>query len=318
MRKILITSVGTATSVGLIKALRKADPDLYLIGTDINQYGYTAGSMLADEYYQTVYADHPDYVAGICDIVKKTGTDFVIPVNDTEIERIAQSGDVLLANRIIVPDDSTIARVRDKYLCMLEMQKNGIPTPFQCGGGDIQIKRIIRDRIGVGSKGIEFVEKGQACSFDPRKQFMQEYIEGQEYTVDILSDREGIPLYIIPRKRLEVKAGVSTKMEIERNEALIELAKRVLAVYQIPGFSNIQFIEDRSKDYYFIEINPRFGGGSIASLLAAEGMAETFIELMKRRRDIQGNLDENLKRVKWNTVITRYYEEVMKENGENG
>lgn len=318
MRKILITSVGTATSVGLVKALRMAEPDIYLIGTDINRYGYTAGSMLVDEYYQIVYADHPDYMDKICEIVTKTGTDFLIPVNDMEIERIALAGDALSPNQVMVPDYPTVMRVRDKYLCMLEMQKNKIPTPPQCGCDDIQIKRIIRDRVGVGSKGITFVEEGQACSFDPKKQFMQECIEGQEYTVDILSDREGRPLYIIPRKRLEVKAGVSTKMEIERNEILIELAKRILAIYKIPGFSNIQFIEDRLGNYSFIEINPRFGGGSVASLLVSEGMTETFIDLMSSGKAIRESLEKNLKKVKWNSIITRYYEEVIKYSEESG
>ena len=48
MKRILITSVGTATAVNLIKYFHKLGD--YIVGTDINAYGYTAGSMLVDEF----------------------------------------------------------------------------------------------------------------------------------------------------------------------------------------------------------------------------------------------------------------------------
>ena len=45
---VLITSVGTATSVNLIKELKKRNH--YIVGVDINDYGYTAGSLMVDNY----------------------------------------------------------------------------------------------------------------------------------------------------------------------------------------------------------------------------------------------------------------------------
>ena len=42
----------------------------------------------------------------------------------------------------------------------------------------------------------------------------QEYLPGQEYTIDVLCDIESNPLIVIPRKRLQTKAGISSKGEI--------------------------------------------------------------------------------------------------------
>ena len=43
---------------------------------------------------------------------------------------------------------------------------------------------------------------------------IQEYLPGKEYTVDVLSDLDGNSLLAIPRERIEVKAGISSKGKI--------------------------------------------------------------------------------------------------------
>ena len=52
--KILISSVGTSTSVNLIRYFQKIGD--YIVGCDINNYGYTAGSILCKNYYKVPYA----------------------------------------------------------------------------------------------------------------------------------------------------------------------------------------------------------------------------------------------------------------------
>lgn len=73
----------------------------------------------------------------------------------------------------------------------------------------------MRDFYGVGSKGIRIVEPEDKLIVGD-EQFAQEFITGDEYTVDVLCDREGNPSYIIPRRRVEVKSGVATKVFIIR------------------------------------------------------------------------------------------------------
>lgn len=52
--RILITSVGTATSVNLIRYFQR-DGD-YIVGADINDFGFTAGSILSNVYYKVSLA----------------------------------------------------------------------------------------------------------------------------------------------------------------------------------------------------------------------------------------------------------------------
>ena len=125
--------------------------------------------------------------------------------------------------------------------------------------------------------------------------------------MNILNDLKGNPLIIVPRKRLEVKAGVATKVEITKDEKMINDCKKILSKFKIPGFCNVQFIKTKSGENYFIELNPRFGGFSISSSLSSINMVELFLKL----GNIDNNYEENMSKVKWNSIVTRYYEEVV-------
>ena len=83
--------------------------------------------------------------------------------------------------------------------------------------------------------------------------------------------------------------------------------KKILSKFKIPGFCNVQFIKTKSGENYFIELNPRFGGFSISSSLSSINMVELFLKL----GNIDNNYEENMSKVKWNSIVTRYYEEVV-------
>ena len=47
---------------------------------------------------------------------------------------------------------------------------------------------------------------------------IQEYIHGEEYTIDMFVDKDQRLLVIMPRKRLEIKAGINVKGIVQMNE----------------------------------------------------------------------------------------------------
>ncbi len=71
------------------------------------------------------------------------------------------------------------------------------------------------------------------------------------------------------RERTEVKAGVATKSWVY--QVTPELRKEIEAIcksFKLEYLSNIQGIRDASGTYWWFEVNPRFGGGSIATVEA--------------------------------------------------
>lgn len=109
---------------------------------------------------------------------------------------------------------------------------------------------------------------------------IQEYIKGIEYTMDIFSDFEGNVICVIPRIRLETRGGESIKGKTIRDEKLVKLSKMIVEKLGIIGPSTLQCIKTIDGDYYFIEINPRFGGGVTLSIKAGANSPKYLIKLL--------------------------------------
>jgi len=69
-------------------------------------------------------------------------------------------------------------------------------------------------------------------------------------------------LSVVPRLRIEVRAGEVSKSITKNNKELINLTMALVKKLGITGPATIQGIrESQSGKFYFIEVNPRFGGG---------------------------------------------------------
>ena len=308
MKSVLVTSIGSSTAVNFIKLLKKK---YRIIGCDINNYGYTSGSMMVDKYYKVSLSSNKKYIEELVDIIKREDVKAIIPIHDEEIYQISKNKNKIEETgvKVLVSEVEYIELFRDKYVASKVVEKLGVKVPkiFE-GETPINKQKLIkREKVSVGSKGIEILDDwNENISIDTQKEFLQEYVEGNEYTVDILNygDEEAL---IIPRLRMEIKSGVATKVRIEKNEELISACKKILEEYPIMGFSNIQFIKDKNNNIYFIELNPRFGGMSISSVLASDNYVELYVEKMIEDGDsIKSIKDID---IKWNSVVTRYFEE---------
>lgn len=306
--RILITSVGTSNAVNLIRYFHKLGHKIY--GTDINEYGHTAGSLLCDRYAKVPFAVEDCYIDTMVSLITEWKIDLFIPIHDIEVFTISKRIEEITCE-CVIPKTEVIEVLRDKYICNCNMNKIGIPVAPMYFEDKPQIKRILRNRIGNGSNGIRILDPGDSIqNVNPEEAFIQEFIEGNEYTIDALCDKNGNPIYIVPRERVEVKAGVATKVKIEENIELINYCKKILYEFKLPGFSNIQFIKDKEGKYWFIEVNWRFAGSGSSTLAVAPKYLQKFIDSLSGIESSELNSD-----VKWNTFVTRYYEELVYEEG---
>lgn len=133
---------------------------------------------------------------------------------------------------------------------------------------------IAKPRYGSASKGIVMIKDKKALAMwddggTKEGYLLQEFVDGDEYTVDSYVSSEGKILAVVPRQRIEITAGEVTKTIIVRDREIIRLAKSILAEDNFRGPVTLQFIREKKKGLlYVIEINPRFGGGVIASIEA--------------------------------------------------
>jgi carbamoyl-phosphate synthase large subunit len=89
---------------------------------------------------------------------------------------------------------------------------------------------------------------------------VQEFLDGPEFTLDLMCDFEGGPLSVVPRERAVIRAGVTDRGRTVNDPALIDLALECAQVFDFFGPVNIQCRIVAGRPVVF-EINARFSGG---------------------------------------------------------
>lgn len=309
---ILITQVSKFGAMCWIKCLKRTyNKNIVLYGVDTCPKGYCAGSQLVDYYYQISNSlnskQYLDYLENICNIQK---IDLLLSVMDDELALLIQSR--CFEKIMFHPTYDTFSIFHDKYVASKKIQNLGLLIPKIIENPFGQKKVIIRDRIGIGSRGVYIVDLEKEAYIQNRFQesrFMQQYIDGEEYTVDIMTDKNGIPVVIIPRKRLEIRQGISFKSQLINDSEIIEICKIIYNNFKIPGISNVQFIKNNS-GIYFIELNTRIGGTSIASIISGFNFIELYLQHYIENKAINSfPYYQNL--FAWNSIISRDYTEYV-------
>ncbi len=132
---------------------------------------------------------------------------------------------------------------------------------------------------------------------------MQTAVRGEEFTADVLVDRDGLLMACVPRWRLATKAGTSTTGETFADPAVRAAVTRTVDAVGLEGPLNLQgFVHDG--DVTVIEVNPRFSGGLPLSLAAGADLVGEYV---------RGTLGEPMRvdrlQARTGVRMTRYYVE---------
>ena len=109
---------------------------------------------------------------------------------------------------------------------------------------------------------------------------VQTRIEGSEFTVDALVDRDGRLAGAVPRWRTETKAGISTKGTTFRNDRVVLGVATLTHVLGLTGPCNVQGFVASDGTPWFVEVNPRFSGGLPLSLAAGADLVGEYLHGM--------------------------------------
>ena len=312
---ILITSVGSTTSISVIKALRKSEKNLIITGTDINEPHLCAGHQFVDNFIKTPpCTDTDSYIATIRDVVIDNQIDCLIPIHDLEIETISHHKGLLSKHTFIATNNPDIVNIcNDKSLANEKAKLAGLLVPntisMNASNQQVHFPLIAKPTRGVSSRDIMIIpDQGTFDKYKNNKlgqgYIIQEFIDGDEYTVDTYSDYNAAFYGAVVRKRIETKAGISTKGVTLKNKTLVEYCKALLNYIGFQGAANIQFIE-RDGLFYFIEINPRFSGAGILSY--ESGFNSPYFTLLSASgENLPSFTDLN---IVYNLYMTRYWEE---------
>lgn len=295
MFNILFTSAGRRVS--LIRQFRKSLEDLGLTGkivtTDLQKNA--PAPFVADVRELVPRVTDPSYIEALKDICRKHRIRLVIPLIDTELHLLAPHKQAFsdMGVTLLVSDPEVNDICFDKRKTAVFFQKAGVRTPTILDVQRVQLDSsvkypfLIKPADGSCSVGVHKIRNLRELTFFSEyvsNSILQEYINGEEYTLDVLVDFQGKVRSVVPRLRIETRAGEVSKGMTVKNPAIINAGKRVIeALPGALGCITVQCFLTPDGDIVFIEINPRFGGGFPLASEAGADFPRWIIEMMMGR-----------------------------------
>jgi carbamoyl-phosphate synthase large subunit len=273
--RVLVTSAGAGPGVAVVKALRStAEPQSFVLAVDMSPRA--AGLYLAHQCALVPSARDPEYGDRLLKLAREHGIGMIIPIFDTETpvlarerERFASAGIHVAVNPL-----ASVLRANDKMESYHVCAAAGISQPQRFDhpyGAPPECYPLLGKPFqGVGSKGmIRLAAPGDLPSgIDPAQFLWQEWVEGQEFSIDTFGDPDSEGFVAVPRLRRVVKAGQMVDGETVADLELEAFARATCRAFGVRDVCCIQVIRGSAGRLSFVEINPRYGTGVSLSIHA--------------------------------------------------
>ena len=292
MKEIRILFTGVGRRIELLQAFRTAalvqNKQLKLYGADLT--GTAPALAYCDFTRKVVPMKDPSYIDALLDICQQDAIDLIIPTIDTDLLVLAENKERFeeQGTKVLISAPEMIRICRDKRYTSQFFVDCGLAAPMPVDDWrkyDAGFPAFIKPKDGSSSINafkVESIEALETYANQVDDYIVQPFVSGREYTIDIFCDWDGNPVSIVPRERVQVRAGEVLKTRICLDGVMIREAETLCKEFRPCGPMTVQLIRDNTTGVdYFIEINPRFGGGAPLSMKAGARSAEALLKLLE-------------------------------------
>lgn len=268
---ILVSSAGKRVSLvrEFQAELKSVFPDGRVFTTEMNPE-MSPAAQISDGCFRVPRVTAPEYIDTLFKICVDHGVRVLVPTIDTELlvlarakKRFADAGIALL-----VADEEFVGICRDKRHTGAFFEAHGIRVPAPVDKYAPTFPLFAKPYDGSLSKDLFVVRSPESLTPEilnhPKLIFM-EYIDKRiyaEYTVDMYFGKDHCIKAVVPRERIEIRAGEINKGRACKNSLGKILRERFAKIPGVIGCICAQFfLDEKTGDVVGIEINPRFGGG---------------------------------------------------------
>ncbi|OAH54496.1 hypothetical protein AWH48_07815 [Domibacillus aminovorans] len=279
----------------------------------------------ADRTYKLPRISESNYITSIIDACNQENITLIVPTIDTDLLILAENKNFIEEKtnaKVLISDISVVKICRDKINTQKFLEENnfGIPkmyTDEEIENGDLQFPLFIKPKSGSSSINTFKVNDSNELKVYRslvNDAVIQDFMEGQEFTVDVFLDFESTVITIVPRLRIATRSGEISKGKIIRDQEIIDDVTRLMKVLKPIGHITVQLMKT-NKGIEYIEVNPRFGGGAPMSIKSGADSCENLFRLLMGQKleynehyrdntmflrfDNSICLDENMELVKW-------------------
>lgn len=268
-----------APGIAVIRSLRESgqwEGKIIGLAYDALDTGIYDGGLIDEVYLLPYPFDRAGLLQRLSDITRKTRIDVLMPLLDLELLDLPVLAPALkeLGINLLIPNISRV-RVHLKLRLAEFCEQNGVRYPKQVSialpgsiaagiyalGKPVMIKGIIHESHLAHSVEEALVYYDKIRMRWGLPVIMQEYIQGEEYNTDCLTDRDGKLIGMVAMRKLGLTdKGKAWSGVTVRDEKLLSLSRDILAKLKWVGPIELEFVKERSSgEFYLLEINPRFG-----------------------------------------------------------
>lgn len=333
---VLMTGAGAPGAPGILKCL-KQNPNLKITLADANPNA--VGKLLHPNFEIIPLASADDFIKVIKQLSLKLKVTHILPLVTRELFKFSKEKSAFekLGIKVLVSNPEGLNIANDKGLTYLTLQENNIATPdfritHTLADLEAAVKELgypakpvtIKPCVSNGSRGFRVLEEkisANAASFFNEKpnttsstlndilellkgydippMLVSEYLPGDEYSIDCVV-KNGKAIITLPRKRTEIRAGISVRGEFIKNDEIIKYCEKIVEALNLEGNIGLQVKQADDGTFKLLEINPRVQGTIVSALGAGVNLPLLAIE---------ENPSNDIK-IDWGTKFVRYYEEV--------
>jgi carbamoyl-phosphate synthase large subunit len=273
---------------------RKLGVSLRVFGSDATEL--SSALQVCDERFKVRPVGRKGYIEELLSVARKKRVGLLVPTVDLDLRLLAEQREKFerLGCRVLISSPKVVDICQDKRKTYRFLVRKGFDTPLTMSPA-VALKRrggpwpcFLKPRDGYASRGSAVAKNRRELLFFSRRVpncVVQELVEGQEYTCDVYVDFAGKVRSVVPRKRIEVRAGEMSKGRIDRDRRIMaEGARLIEELGAGPGVITLQLFRTPQHKIKFIEINPRFGGGVPLSIRAGADFPRWIIQEVLGRR----------------------------------
>jgi carbamoyl-phosphate synthase large subunit len=305
---VLVPGAAGPAGVNTIKSLKMARFGGKIIATDSSKL--SAGFFMASAHVvMPNIIDKVNYMTKLEQVINNHNIEVLMPSSGYDIQLYSKYRKQIeeLGAKPVVSDLESMEICYDKLMTFQKLNdKFDMPFTTTDPNKIPEFPIIAKPRREKGGYDMMVIENEHGLIQATSKfqdMIFQEYLPGEEYTIDVLSYLNKKPLVAVPRIRLETKGGISTKGKVIHDTQIEQICMNVADFIGIRGPCCIQMKGAKNGRLKLVEVNPRMGGGTIFATLAGVNFPALILDMVEEKEIIKPSFSE--------TTIIRYFEEII-------
>ena len=290
MKRVLVSGASGIVGYGVLRSLRQAGQDCFLVGTSI--YGDSVAPAFCDVFEKAPHTDTPEYIEWLLATLRKHDINLLIPGIEIDMYRwveyipqITATGAVPLLN---APGLIGLCKVKWEFYQRLKKNEttfaieSSLEADFATLVQRFGLPFLLKPRQGFGSKGIVRVSSEEMFSryrSDVGATLLAQPIVGndeEEFTTSAFCDGNGSYFACMTLRRKLSPDGFTDRAEVTDSAEFSEVLDSLCRQFSPIGPTNFQFRRCEHGPR-LLEINPRIS--SSTSIRTAFGYNESAMSL---------------------------------------